>query len=595
MENKSPISPHSPFAAYNPNPVFGRPGAALPQFTAAQPAAQRPFPQRLGAAAEELDERGLPPGALAEGAKRGVVCRVQIPSRIHDYLSARFYGEGMERRILQRIRGPRRATVIEGAEVVPTVTERTAPSISFISFHVHIASSNNVIIHAIPIFHRQVGTVIDDSTEFPPEGFMRDNGDLHYMTQKLANEIRAVAAVRPFIVGENFVVTYDLILSRNIERGGGYHRDMRNQSDEAVAGVYNPFDFITLQFFTKKDIVCSGPEILAEFPHSGGVFGFSPALVKHEYDISVAANRNVSTRCLVQDGSLIVFENRSNIHATPTFGSKWFPGHPDTFSVANRGLPPSRIEHRELDARMIDSLEQDVDFGADTSDDTFDRQRMEIDDRIRGDYMFGEGYSDISPGPRPAQATGSTVVFDSPIAGSPFIDRTPDITGITESRLVTSMPPEVAVGIIKVTLEEQRRFIRGSWVRVPHPEGFYRDKGNVIPLPADWAHISDGAVARFIDARQSMGGGVYGSESTPKSLKTEQLPEIIFNNVFINLSIPFVKLPSSEVKQYLDMEQNFNRLVKGGKRNKKTKKRSKKQTRKRGKIMKNRTKTFSRG
>ena len=120
------------------------------------------------------------------------------------------------------------------------------------------------------------------------------------------------------LTNENIIFSYDIYLNRVRERAGLFHRDLHVPFDPLeepflnyppnIAFVYNRPDYVSLEYFSQKNKMYFGPELFienstrAEIPPS---------------DIRSLISNQISQRVIVQDGTVIMFNNFLSTHATP--------------------------------------------------------------------------------------------------------------------------------------------------------------------------------------------------------------------------------------------------------------------------------------
>jgi hypothetical protein len=515
---------------------------------------------------------------------------------------------------------------ISAAELA-TIEPNTMRATTLLTFHVHVQSEHRVIVHLITTSTSPFTYIMDPFTQ-PEVDLLRHNGDIHYFLKKLANEIFELSRLNPLSIGANFTVSYDVMFNRSIdERGGMYHRDISEDG--------TPYDYLSLEYFMPDEVACMSAELIASYPRVPGGNLIPTEEVRTFFRENNEQGQRVNLRVLVVNGSVILFDNVFNIHATPSFGPNYRQPEP-SYALGNEtryynrtsdgtlvsNTPPvSRAEHDRptLMSQVMpdspdylpDAFETPVDdpqgFIADTSTRVgpyvafgsgFDRQAVEPSPPIPPGAAEMEVDQSDPNGPNPAGCypaykndEGTTIQFELPIAvPRDHLRRiTRDITTNLESDFVQTSALSEMERYISNTLTIRRSFIRGSWKSAEQIEVLRGTGIRALLMRSGWIYVEDLQNIRMDDTRHTVGGG-------KNQLK---LPNSIFSNVMVNVNVPLLSIKRSEVDNYLKLEENFKRAMKGGKKqrkiNKKTKKRSKKQTRKRGKIMKNRMKTFSRG
>ena len=524
------------------------------------------------------------------------------------------------------------------AAELAAIEPNTMRATTLLTFHVHVQSEHRVIVHLITTSNSPFTYIMDPFTQ-PDANLLRHNGDVHYFLKKLANEIFELSRLRPLPIGVNFTVSYDMMFNRSVDsRGGMYHRD--------ISGDGTPFDYLSLEYFMPKDVACMSAELLAGYPRVPGGGLIPPEQVRAFFRQNSAEGRRLNLRVLVVDGSVILFDNVFNVHATPSFGPKY--GQPEaSYGLGNEtrfyqrtpdgplesNTPPvSRAEHDRPTIMSQDAVIDSPDFLPDAFEPLIDDPQGYIADTVTqvGPYVaFGSGFDreaddpvpPIAPGaaememdrpdpngPNPAGCfpaykndEGTTIQYELQIAIPPNQARgfTRDITGNLESNFVQTSPLSEMERYISSTLTVRRSFIRGSWKSADPIEALQARGIRALLMRPGWIYVEDLQNIRLDDSTHTLGGGVvkslYSNEK-PKLSNQIKLPNSVFSNVMINLNVPLVPIKSSEIDKYLEIEENFKRIMKGGKKirkSKKTKKRSKKQTRKRSKIMKIQRKTVS--
>ena len=512
-------------------------------------------------------------------------------------------------------------------------------STTLLTFHVHIHSENRVTIHLISTSHTPFTYIINPFL-CPDVHLTRHNGDIHYFAKKLAYEIYAISQVRPFRVGENFTVSYDLIFTRSVDsRGGGYH------SDTSMDG--NPFKFISLEYFMRDHITCASAEILLDYPSEPGGQLIDPARVRAHYLKSQnLENKRVSIRTGVNNGSMIAFQNDWNQHATPGFGSTYVTAHSDALSNVEQSIfgttvyPAFRLEHSfKRNDPMGESPPQsgDEDESAEKTPDTEEFEGYTIpvpshNPQIENpDALFGSGLDRIAPLPTPpppeppagASAEdyvdegfpmvprdaydsyphgsypaykndgGTTIQYDRMIA----IDNPPgmdardiiDISDKLESTFVTEMTSLQIEAIIYETLNERRSFIRGSWTVSVHIDVLTQQSGpdfRVLRMPNGWIFVPYIDMGDMDDALHTIGGGTSSASKSriSKPPIVGSIPNSVFPNVYVSDIYSLKQIKPSKLGEYIEMENKFKRLAKkmrGGRKHKKSNR--KKKTKKRSK------------
>jgi RNA polymerase-associated protein CTR9/transcription factor SPN1 len=137
----------------------------------------------------------------------------------------------------------------------------------------------------------------------------------------LANDIY-VKIVNNNMYDSHLIVSYDIYYNRKRDRAGLFHRDMNNlippekminlPYDIDAINMFNQPNYVSLEFFSEPGKLYLGPEVIY-YPEDTSS-EFNQQIVYK----NIADTRKTSFRVLVQDGTVIMFNNFAYIHATPT-------------------------------------------------------------------------------------------------------------------------------------------------------------------------------------------------------------------------------------------------------------------------------------
>jgi len=516
--------------------------------------------------------------------------------------------------------------VLEPFGVAPAdITTENVHATTLVSFHVHIVNDTTIRIHLIPTITNTFTFVQDPFTTLPVEDIRDPNGLIHVYVRKLVSEIYAISRIKPFIIGQMFTVSYDVVFNRSVDaRGGDFHRDNSKFGTN--------FNFLTLEYFMDEHAICFSPELIAAFPPRPGGTIIPPN------DI-IEFLRNSTTRkdfrMLTQDGTTICFDNLYCVHATPLVTNKAitnpdgsrtvfypFPPHQVTEQIVDPDTGETRevttIVHRRADEKTRAVYE----LLARTPKDMSQSQSSQGSDVSAYDSTDDEVNLDqasfVVPGIQSVYPYTATLDADA------TIDKLPPVIAITElqsldyedphsefiankrSEFVERTPVSVLSQFVDNTRIVRRSFLRGSWYLTKETVEMFAATGNVFPIPPEWAPIPVIQFDPLNETQHLVGGAGSGSVTSPRATykidqglpeQTIELPNLLIKYDNMYLMHPFDMIPATKkgVSVYLQKEQDFvkevkkHKFKKGGRKNKKsknkkTKKRSKKQTRKLTKV-----------
>jgi len=203
---------------------------------------------------------------------------------------------------------------VRGPPVIPPdqITSENMYATTLISFHLHFVSETNVRIHLIPTLENPFSYVQNPFESLLPQDITEPNGRVHVFLRKLVHEIYAISRIKPFVIGQMFTVSYDIMFNRRVDnRGGDFHRDNSKYGTN--------FDFLTLEYFMDQHVECLTAELIAGFPFVEGGRIIPDADVKRFLQ---GADGRRDMRLVSQDGTTICFDNLFCIHATPLIDKK---------------------------------------------------------------------------------------------------------------------------------------------------------------------------------------------------------------------------------------------------------------------------------
>ena len=192
------------------------------------------------------------------------------------------------------------------------ITSENMYATTLISFHLHFVSETNVRIHLIPTLENPFSYVQNPFASLLPQDITEPNGRVHVFIRKLVHEIYAISRIKPFVIGQMFTVSYDIMFNRRVDnRGGDFHRDNSKYGTN--------FDFLTLEYFMDQHVECLTAELIAGYPFVEGGTIIPDADVKRFLQ---GADGRRDMRLVSQDGTTICFDNLFCIHATPLINKK---------------------------------------------------------------------------------------------------------------------------------------------------------------------------------------------------------------------------------------------------------------------------------
>jgi len=140
-----------------------------------------------------------------------------------------------------------------------------------------------------------------------------------------------------------YVISLDVYYYRMSDRAGVFHRDFHDLEG-------NIAKYVSLEYFTDHTRVYLGPETIFHPFQDLERFVDVNASVRELVANATAANFPQSMRLLIKDGSIIIFDNQSLIHATPMTR----PGSETPFGIYTPFNSATRMENIEADyARQI--------------------------------------------------------------------------------------------------------------------------------------------------------------------------------------------------------------------------------------------------
>ena len=368
------------------------------------------------------------------------------------------------------------------------VTSENMYATTLISFHVHFLSETNIRIHLIPTIENPFSYVQNPFASLLPQDITEPNGRVHVFIRKLVHEIYAISRIKPFVIGQMFTVSYDIMFNRRVDnRGGDFHRDNSKYGTN--------FDFLTLEYFMDQHVECLTAELIAGYTFVEGGTIIPDADVKRFLQ---GADGRRDMRLVSQDGTTICFDNLFCIHATPLINKKVqtnpdgstqstypFPHYFETTKTVQNAdgstsVVPAIIHHR-ADARITEfelekssrptGMSQSPPASQELIEGVPDIDLPDIGATLREDTYEGFAHAEASEENETSyfntatEDTNAAKAHARPIIAIPpgQAPVPPVYNQVKRSHLVEEASMDELKTIVENTRFIRRSFLRGSW------------------------------------------------------------------------------------------------------------------------------------